>query len=126
MSYEHDMTEFNDFSVKADAAVAIDECGEIWILCGKQRYFYHNLGLRKSEHLISTPTCTNYMRKMGLKATKVRLGNQCMLVETLDESSGRRGIKVIKNPGRTDQYIADYQAWQDKFQAQIESNVDFS
>ena len=75
MNYVHDMTEFVDISVKAGAAVAIDDCGEIWILCGEQSRLYHNLGLIKPNQVISAPTCTNYMTKMGLKATKVRLGN---------------------------------------------------
>ena len=75
MSYEYDMTEFVDISVNSDGVVAIDEFGEIWILCGLNRSHYKNLGLKKSSHVISRPVCTNYMAKAGLKATKIRLGN---------------------------------------------------
>ena len=84
MSYEHDMTEFVDISVNSDGVVAIDDFGEIWILCGLNRYYYKNLGLKKSSHIISRPICTNYMAKAGFKATKIRLGNQCIMVDTIN------------------------------------------
>ena len=104
MNYEQDMTEFIDISVTQDGVVAIDECGEIWILCGLNRYFFRNLGLKKDNKVINMPTCTNYMGKAGLRATKIRLGNQCMIVEAVDKISGKKVIKVIKDtsPDRKD------------------------
>ena len=55
--------------------------------------------------MISRPICTNYMAKANLKATKIRLGNQCIMVETIDQATGKKGIKVIKNYDRKDQEI---------------------
>ena len=45
------------------------------------------------------------MAKANLKATKIRLGNQCIMVETIDQATGKKGIKVIKNYDRKDQEI---------------------
>ena len=51
------------------------------------------------------------MAKAGLRATKIRLGNQCMMVEAVDETTGKKVIKVIKNTSTR----KDHQAWLSKF-----------
>ena len=45
LDYDCDMTTFSDVCVESGAAVAIDECGEVWILAGETREHYLNLGL---------------------------------------------------------------------------------
>jgi hypothetical protein len=108
LDYEPEMTEFVQISVDAHAAVAIDEDGELWILAGQQTYSF-NLNLQSKdkndrqnpERKVGRPIKTNWMRKLNLKATKVKVGSTMILIETINDA-GKKGLHVFKGEHESD------------------------
>ena len=49
------------------------------------------------------------MFKQGLRATSIKVGEQCMLVQTEDIMTGNKGVRVIKGEKKADgdSYIQD-------------------
>ena len=97
------MTNFIDVTVGQSSIVAIDEDGEIWILCGRQNEF-SNLNLppartsggESSVRDIIRPIKTNWMRKLKLRALKVTVGTKYMLAQTEDVTTGKKGVVAFK------------------------------
>ena len=99
LAYEPDMTTFTEVSAEAETGTiaAIDTDGEIWIIAGTQTN--GNLNLSNAEGQardISRPIPTNWMAKLGCRATKLRLGFLFIVVQTESISTGARGVKVFR------------------------------
>ena len=98
LSYEPELTTFVQVVSGISCVLAIDEDGEIWILCGRQNTKKNlNLPTTKEQKYrdITRPIMTNWMRKLRLKAIRIDSGARHVLVQTEDEQTGKKGVLVI-------------------------------
>ena len=83
------------FENEHGTAVGIDEEGEIWVIMSPANAEYCKLTNQNGKVKIATPTATEVMKKLNMRALSVRTGFRILAVEAEMKDSGEKKLVLV-------------------------------